>query len=88
MRKSVFMVVSVLFLFTVFIPQVQGQTVFKMAFVAPPPVWGPVADKYAQIVAQKTNNQFEIKSLRRRTARHPPSEFCRDQDRPDRHDAQ
>ncbi len=61
MRKSVFMVVSVLFLFTVFIPQVQGQTVFKMAFVAPPPVWGPVAEKYAQIVAQKTNNQFEIK---------------------------
>jgi TRAP-type transport system periplasmic protein len=61
MRKSVFVVVSVLFLFTVFIPQVQGQTVFKMAFVAPPPVWGPVAEKYAQIVAQKTNNQFEIK---------------------------
>lgn len=61
MRKSIFMVVSILFLFMVFIPQVRGQTVLKMAFVAPPPVWGPVADKYAQIVAQKTNNQFEIK---------------------------
>jgi tripartite ATP-independent transporter DctP family solute receptor len=61
MRRSVFMVVSVLFLCAVIVPQVQGQTVFKMAFVAPPPVWGPVAEKYAQIVAQKTNNQFEVK---------------------------
>jgi tripartite ATP-independent transporter DctP family solute receptor len=61
MRKSVFVVVSVLFLFAGIVPQVQGQTVLKMAFVAPPPVWGPIAEKYAQIVAQKTNNQFEIK---------------------------
>jgi TRAP-type transport system periplasmic protein len=41
--------------------QVQAQTVWKMAFVAPPPVWGPVAEKYGQIVSQKTNNQFQIK---------------------------
>jgi tripartite ATP-independent transporter DctP family solute receptor len=61
MRKALFTVVSVFFLCVVFIPQVQGQTVFKMAFVAPPPVWGPIAEKYAQLVAQKTNNQFEIK---------------------------
>jgi tripartite ATP-independent transporter DctP family solute receptor len=55
------MVTSVFFLSLVLISQVQGQTVFKMAFVAPPPVWGPIADKYAQTVAQKTNNRFEIK---------------------------
>jgi TRAP-type transport system periplasmic protein len=39
----------------------QAQTVFKMAFVAPPPVWGPIAEKYGEIVAQKTNNQFQVK---------------------------
>jgi tripartite ATP-independent transporter DctP family solute receptor len=32
-----------------------------LAFVAPPPVWGPIAEKYAQLVAEKTNKQFEIK---------------------------
>jgi len=41
----------------------ESENVFKMAYVAPPPVWGPVAEKYAQIIAQKTNNQFEIKTF-------------------------
>jgi len=44
-----------------FVSPTTAQTVWKMAFVAPPPVWGPVAEKYGQIVAQKTNNQFQIK---------------------------
>ncbi len=63
MRRSIFVVVSVLFFFMAFHPQSQAQTVFKIAFVAPPPVWGPVADKFAQLVAQKTNNQFQIKAF-------------------------
>jgi tripartite ATP-independent transporter DctP family solute receptor len=50
-----------LFLSILFVSQIQAQTIFKMAFVAPPPVWGPVAEKFGQIVAQKTNNQFQIK---------------------------
>ena len=40
---------------------VHAATVWKMAFVAPPPVWGPVAEKYGEIVARKTKNEFEIK---------------------------
>jgi tripartite ATP-independent transporter DctP family solute receptor len=40
---------------------VHAATVWKMAFVAPPPVWGPVAEKYGEIVARKTNNEFEVK---------------------------
>lgn len=40
---------------------VHAATVWKMAFVAPPPIWGPVADKYGEIVARKTKNEFEIK---------------------------
>lgn len=56
------LLISVFFVFSVlFVSQVPAQTVWKMAFVAPPPVWGPVAEKYGQIVAQKTNNQFQIK---------------------------
>src|SRR3989338_2152683 len=40
-----------------------AQTTLKMAFVAPPPVWGPIADRYAQIVAQKTGDQVKIQSF-------------------------
>lgn len=56
------MLVAAVFVISVFFgAQTHAQTVWKMAFVAPPPVWGPVAEKYGQIVAQKTNNQFQIK---------------------------
>jgi len=40
-----------------------AQTTLKMAFVAPPPVWGPIADRYAQLVAQKTGDQVKIQSF-------------------------
>jgi tripartite ATP-independent transporter DctP family solute receptor len=40
-----------------------AQTMLRMAFVAPPPVWGPIADRYAQIVAQKTGDQVKIQSF-------------------------
>jgi len=61
MRRLSLWVGAVFMLSALFGGQVQAQTVWKMAFVAPPPVWGPVAEKYGQIVAQKTNNQFQIK---------------------------
>jgi tripartite ATP-independent transporter DctP family solute receptor len=60
--KKLSLFIFMFFVFSVlFVSQLQAQTVYKMAFVAPPPVWGPVAEKYGQIVAQKTNNQFQIK---------------------------
>src|SRR5689334_12239353 len=40
-----------------------AETTFRMAFVAPPPVWGPIADRFGQIVAAKTQNQIKIQSL-------------------------
>jgi TRAP-type transport system periplasmic protein len=56
------LLMAVVFMMSVLLgTQVQAQTVWKMAFVAPPPVWGPVAEKYGQIVSQKTSNQFQIK---------------------------
>ncbi len=61
MRKLGILAVAIFSIFVLSGTQVQAQTVWKMAFVAPPPVWGPVAEKYGQIVAQKTNNQFQIK---------------------------
>jgi len=63
MRKSGLLVLGIFMLAILFGTQVQAQTVWKMAFVAPPPVWGPIGDKYAQIVSQKTNNQFSIKGF-------------------------
>jgi tripartite ATP-independent transporter DctP family solute receptor len=40
-----------------------AETRLKMAFVAPPPVWGPIADRYAQIVAGKTGDELKIQSF-------------------------
>jgi TRAP-type transport system periplasmic protein len=42
---------------------VAAETTLKMAFVAPPPVWGPIADRFAQIVAQKTGDQVKVQSF-------------------------
>jgi tripartite ATP-independent transporter DctP family solute receptor len=61
MRKLRLLVYSFLLLSVLVVSQTQAQTVLKMPFVAPPPVWGPIAERYGQIVAQKTNNQFQIK---------------------------
>ena len=40
-----------------------AQTTLRMAFVAPPPVWGPIADRYAQNVAEMTKGQVKIQSF-------------------------
>jgi TRAP-type transport system periplasmic protein len=46
-----------------FAPAAGAETTFRMAFVAPPPVWGPIADRFGQIVAAKTQNQIKIQSM-------------------------
>jgi TRAP-type transport system periplasmic protein len=43
-------------------PGLAQPTTLRMAFVAPPPVWGPIADRYAQEVAQRTNGEVKITS--------------------------
>ncbi len=45
-----------------------AETTFRMAYVAPPPVWGPIADRFAQHVAEKTKTatgggEIKIQSL-------------------------
>jgi TRAP-type transport system periplasmic protein len=40
-----------------------AQQTLRMAFVAPPPVWGPIADRYAQEVAQRTNGEIKVQSF-------------------------
>jgi tripartite ATP-independent transporter DctP family solute receptor len=34
-----------------------------MAFVAPPPVWGPIADRFAQHVAEKTQGAVKVQGV-------------------------
>lgn len=41
----------------------QAQQTLRMAFVAPPPVWGPIADRFAQEVAQRTGNEIKVQSF-------------------------
>ncbi len=40
-----------------------AQTNLRMAFVAPPPVWGPIAERFAQHVAEKTGGEVKIQSF-------------------------
>lgn len=40
-----------------------AETTLRMAYVAPPPVWGPIADRFAQLVARKTGDQVKIQSF-------------------------
>lgn len=40
-----------------------AQTTFRMAFVAPPPVWGPIADHYAEQVATLTNGAIKVQGV-------------------------
>jgi tripartite ATP-independent transporter DctP family solute receptor len=40
-----------------------AQTTYRMAYVAPPPVWGPIADRFAQHVAEKSGGQLKIQPL-------------------------
>src|SRR5262245_58104959 len=41
----------------------EAETTFRMAYVAPPPVWGPIADRFGQHVADKTKGEIKILSL-------------------------
>ena len=62
MRRLPLVVLHVLLSLSVFHPAA-AETTLKMAFVAPPPVWGPIADRYAQIVAAKTGDELKIQSF-------------------------
>jgi len=44
-------------------PSVQAQAPLRMAFVAPPPVWGPIADRFAQEVDQRTKGEVKVQSF-------------------------
>lgn len=41
----------------------RAQATFKMAFVAPPPVWGPIADHYGEQVAKLTNGEIKVQGV-------------------------
>jgi len=41
----------------------QAQPALRMAYVAPPPVWGPIADRFAKEVADRTQAQLKIQSF-------------------------
>jgi tripartite ATP-independent transporter DctP family solute receptor len=61
-KSSLFILLSVL-LSVLVVSQTEAQNFWKMAFVAPPPIWGPIGDRFVQIVNEKTNNQFPIKGF-------------------------
>jgi tripartite ATP-independent transporter DctP family solute receptor len=42
---------------------VQAQAPLRMAFVAPPPVWGPIADHYAKEVEARSKGEVKIQSF-------------------------
>ncbi|MDZ4280622.1 MAG: TRAP transporter substrate-binding protein [Hydrogenophaga sp.] len=42
---------------------VQAQPTLRMAYVAPPPVWGPIAERFAKEVADRTQGQLKIQSF-------------------------
>jgi tripartite ATP-independent transporter DctP family solute receptor len=44
-------------------PGAHAQAPLRMAFVAPPPVWGPIADRFAQEVSERTNGEVKVQSF-------------------------
>jgi TRAP-type transport system periplasmic protein len=42
---------------------VHAQQTLRMAFVAPPPVWGPIADQFAKEVAERTKGELKVQSF-------------------------
>lgn len=46
-----------------FLSTAQAQPALRMAYVAPPPVWGPIADRFAKEVADRTNTELKIQSF-------------------------
>lgn len=61
--KSMFRAVLAAFALAAGVSGVQAQQTLRMAYVAPPPVWGPIADRFAQEVAQRTGNALRIQSF-------------------------
>jgi len=41
----------------------QAQVPLRMAFVAPQPVWGPIADRFAQELEQRTKGEVKVQSF-------------------------
>ncbi|MGC4396403.1 TRAP transporter substrate-binding protein [Hydrogenophaga sp. T2] len=41
----------------------QAQPALRMAYVAPPPVWGPIADRFAKEVAERSNGELKVQSF-------------------------
>ena len=48
---------------TGFASSAYAQAPLRMAFVAPPPVWGPIADRFAQEVAERTKGEVKVQSF-------------------------
>lgn len=48
--------------FAVVLPA-HSQTTFRMAYITPPSVWGPIVDRYAQHVGELTNAQIKIQGI-------------------------
>lgn len=46
-----------------FLSSAHAQPALRMAYVAPPPVWGPIADRFAKEVADRTNAELKIQSF-------------------------
>ncbi|MDB5872092.1 MAG: hypothetical protein JWQ07_1534 [Ramlibacter sp.] len=44
-------------------PLCWGQANLRMAYVAPPPVWGPIADRFAQEVSERTKGEVKVQSF-------------------------
>ena len=40
-----------------------AQVPLRMAYVAPPPVWGPIADRFAQEVEQRSKGEVKVQSF-------------------------
>jgi tripartite ATP-independent transporter DctP family solute receptor len=44
-------------------PGAAAQTTYRMAFVAPPPVWGPIADRFGKHVEELTKGQVKVQGF-------------------------
>ena len=44
-------------------PGAAAQTTYRMAFVAPPPVWGPIAERFGKHVEDMTGGQVKVQGF-------------------------
>ncbi|HVZ42629.1 MAG TPA: TRAP transporter substrate-binding protein [Ramlibacter sp.] len=49
--------------FAALVPSAFAQHALRMAYVAPPPVWGPIADRFAQEVDARTKGEVKVQSF-------------------------